>query len=99
MVELTQTESDRLIATLKRVGGEAPERLVQTIGHLNKQAVEHSVFSWKDVHPSRPDATALAITNDVAGASTSGAEEALTAYEIKTRWSRREDHVSELASA
>ncbi|MPZ51962.1 MAG: DUF1828 domain-containing protein [Acidimicrobiia bacterium] len=68
----------------------ASERLVQTISRLDKQAVEHTVFSWSDVQPSRPDAQAFAVVNDET-APTTHSEGALSAFGVRTiLWSDRE---------
>lgn len=68
----------------------ASERLVQTISRLDKQAVEHTVFSWSDVQPSRPDTQAFPVVNDET-APTAHSERALTAFGVETiLWSDRE---------
>lgn len=79
---------------------EQPERILQTINHLSKDAINALLFKWMDTRVSRPTGAILyAIINDREGYSPGKYISALHNYGAKPIfWSRRTEYQKELAA-
>lgn len=79
---------------------EHPERMIQTLNHLNKNSVENLIFKWSDTKNSRQEGSRLyAFLNDEENSVSDTVVGALEKYEIiPVLWSKKEDVRSALAA-
>jgi hypothetical protein len=77
-----------------------PERILRALNRPDKDHVSALIFSWEDIREVRStDALAFAVLNDSDYSVGPEIVGALTQYEIvPVLWSRRQDHISELAA-
>lgn len=77
----------------------APERIIQTVNHPDRNKADNIIFEWLDTKETRPvNARAYAIVNDNEEKVSSRFTDALERYDIKpVLWSRRKEVLSELS--
>ncbi|MFZ5814446.1 MAG: DUF1829 domain-containing protein [Bacillota bacterium] len=78
----------------------SPERVVEPINIPDRNRIEPLLFSWSDTRETRqPDTVLYALLNDTERRVSPAVLSALEEYEVKPLlWSRRAEHVEELAS-
>jgi hypothetical protein len=94
-----QTGFDHVFEAVIPKSRNAPERLLKTIANPTRERIEAAIFAWSDTRAARPEGARLyTFINDQRPLS-SGALDALGAYDITSvRWSERDDFVGALAA-
>lgn len=77
----------------------APERIIQTVNHPDRNKADNIIFEWLDTKEIRsPNAKAYSIVNDNEEKVSSRFTDALQRYDIKPiLWSKREEVLGELS--